>query len=397
MKLAIVISHPIQYMVPFFQRLAKEPGIDVTLYYCWDFGVEKTYDPEFKKEVKWDIPLLEGYKYKFLKNYSGNPSSGFWGQINPGIVPELAKGKYDAVLIFGWNSITNWIIFLATLFLPVKLFLRGESPMHQEAMKSVLKRFIKRIILWPLFKKTSAFLYIGEQNKIFYKNYGVPDKKLFFVPYAVDNDRLIAASELFAPRRKALRAQWGIPENAFTVIFAGKLFEKKRPFVLLRAYEKLFVSSVNAKKPLALIFMGDGEQREMLESYTKEKGLGGVHFVGFRNQTEMPEIYTMADLFVLPSGLGETWGLVTNEAMCFKLPVIVSDVVGCGKDLIVPGENGYIVPLDNVEKLAEAIAKIYESDDSKKFGIRSFERIQGYSFSVGVKKVAAIGERFLAS
>ncbi len=125
MKLAIVISHPIQYLVPFFRLLAEEETIDLTVFYTWDFGVEATYDKEFKKDVKWDIPLFEGYRYTFLKNYALKPYSNFFGQVNPGIIREIQKGQFDAVLLYGWNSFTNWLAFLTALFSNTRILLRG--------------------------------------------------------------------------------------------------------------------------------------------------------------------------------------------------------------------------------------------------------------------------------
>ncbi len=82
-----------------------------------------------------------------------------------------------------------------------------------------------------------------------------------------------------------------------------------------------------------------------------------AQFTGFLNQTEMWKAYVPADAFVLPSTNGETWGLVTNEAMLFGLPVIVSDQVGCGPDLVVEGETGYVFS-GGAEGLAAAMEKL---------------------------------------
>ena len=125
-----------------------------------------------------------------------------------------------------------------------------------------------------------------------------------------------------------------------------------------------------------------------LEKYIKENNLRNVHFVGFKNQTELPQYYAMADIFVLPSGIGETWGLVVNEAMCFGLPVIISDMVGCGKDLVKHGENGYIFPLGDVEKLAEYLADLIKNSKKRKlFGKKSFEIIQDYSHKKDIEGI----------
>ena len=194
-KLAVLTSHPIQYQAPLFKLLAQHQEIDLLVYFCWKFGAEKTYDVQFGKDIEWDIPLLEGYKYQFFKNFSLRPSSDFWGQINPGIVVELIKNRPNAVLVYGWNSFANWIVFATAFLSGLPVLLHGENPLNQELLKSAWKRKIKKIILGWLFKRISVFLYIGEENKKFYQFYGVPEKKMFFAPYAVDNNRYITAAK----------------------------------------------------------------------------------------------------------------------------------------------------------------------------------------------------------
>jgi len=129
-----------------------------------------------------------------------------------------------------------------------------------------------------------------------------------------------------------------------------------------------------------LLFVGDGALRSELENYIKEHNLKNVHFTGFKNQTELPKYYAMADIFVLPSGVGETWGLVVNEAMCFSLPVIISDIVGCGKDLVKNEKNGYIFPVGDVKKIAEHLADLIKNPKRRKlFGEKSLNIIKNYN------------------
>ena len=376
-KLAIVMSHAIQYQAPLLRKIADSGKVDLMTYFNWDFGVnQKSIDPEFKIKVKWDIPILEGYKYKFLKNFSLRSSSNFWGQLNFGIISALVRRRYKAVLIYGWNSFTNWLIFFTALIINTPVILQGESPLNQELLKKGWKQKIKMVVLKRFFKHISAFLYIGEENKKFYKYYGVPDEKLFFVPYAVDNERLIMAKKKSVIKKKDI-----------VILFVGKLIEKKRPMDLLKAYE-LLIKNHELKAKSSLLFVGDGALRLELENYTKEHNLKNIIFTGFKNQTELPEYYAMADIFVLPSGVGETWGLVVNEAMCLGLPIIVSDMVGCGADLVKNGKNGYIFPLGNVEKLAEYLKELILNEDKRKiFSGKSFEIIQNYSYEKDIEGI----------
>ncbi len=379
MKFAILTSHPIQYQIPLFQELAKNSKIDLTVYFCWKAGSQKEYyDKQFGRKIVWDLSLLDGYNYKFLNNFSLRSSSDFWGQINPGIIVELIKNHPDALLVYGWNSFTNWLVFTASFIRKIPVFLHSENPLNQELLKSKWKIKIKKIILGALFKFISAFLYIGEENKKFYQYYGVPEEKLFFVPYAVDNSRFIAVNKELRIKNYELRKKAGIGKSDVVILFVGKLIEKKRPMDLLKAYHQLIIH--NSKFIIHLLFVGDGALRSELENYIKEHNLKNVHFTGFKNQTELPKYYAMADIFVLPSGVGETWGLVVNEAMCFSLPVIISDIVGCGKDLVKNEKNGYIFPVGDVKKIAEHLADLIKNPKRRKlFGEKSLNIIKNYN------------------
>jgi glycosyltransferase involved in cell wall biosynthesis len=348
-KLAILTSHPIQYQAPLFKKIAEQSEIELFVFFRKK-PIE--YDKEFRQKFQWDIPLLEGYKYKFL-------GSGF------SISKELKQRNFDAVLIYGWNSYVNWLAALMAKKLGIKILLIGESPLNQELLKPKWKIIIKKIVLGWLFHCVSAFLYIGEENRKFYKFYGVPDEKLFFAPYVVDNERFQKEYERLKDKKEELREELGIEPDDVVILFVGKLIPKKRPMDLLKAYESILGTSDTLSidgniltSNVHLLYVGDGELRLNLEKYTKEHNLKNVHFVGFKNQTEISKYYAISDIFVLPSDVGETWGLVVNEAMNFRLPVIVSDLVGCGSDLVKHGENGYIFKTGDTEELARYLESL---------------------------------------
>ena len=388
-KIAVFISHPIQYQTPLFKKLAAQPGIDLTVFFFWDFGVKETYDPQFGQKVKWDIPVLEGYKSEFLKNISHNKTSAnFFGEINPGLFFKIANGRYDAMIVFGWQTISHWFAILAGFLTGTPVFVRGENPFNQEPKKSFFKKIVKQIVLRGLFKLIKGFFYIGEENKEFYRYYGVPESKLYFVPYAADNDRFMAEAKKLKPIKDKLKRKLGISKQQNVILFSGKLVNGKRPFDLISAYEELIGEMLKERslRP-ALVFMGNGPIKANLEKYVKQNELDQVYFVGFKNQSEMPEFYVIADVFVLPSG-GETWGLVVNEAMCFSLPVIVSSAVSCGKDLIIPGQNGYIFSVGDKKSLLDCLNKILSNQKiAKEMSKKSFEIISKWNFDEDIKGI----------
>jgi glycosyltransferase involved in cell wall biosynthesis len=382
-RLAVVASHPIQYQAPLFRALAARPEIDLTVLFCCDWGLKSYDDKGFGRELKWDVPLLDGYRSEFLPNVSPKPSpSRFWGLINPGVVRRLRAGGFDALWVHGWAKFTDWLAMLTAFASGVPVLLRGETTLLPRL--PAWKAMAKRAILTQLFHRVSAFLAIGRYNAEFYRAYGVPKEKIFHVPYTVDNDFFLAQAERYLPEKIALKRMVGIPDDLPVILFCGKLTAVKRPMDLLKAF-----GEVSRTRRAGLIYVGDGPLRPQLEAYAREQHLQDVYFMGFQNQTKLPRFYAVADVFVLPSGF-EPWGLVVNEAMCFGLPVIVSDQVGAGGDLVQNGVNGFTYSVGEVAILAEQVAVLLtETTLAGKMGQGSHELITRWSQREAVQGILA--------
>lgn len=375
-RLGIFMSHPIQYQVSLLRNISKHEGIDLLVNYYWDFGVNESYDPEFGSKIKWDVPLLDGYQSRFVKNYAKHKSTSFFGCINPGVVLPILRKEYDVVLIFGWALFSNWMVVLAAFLSRTPILLSGESPLSHEAQKKGLFGKVRRLILKTLFSTVNGFLYIGQENRLFYESFRISPEKLFFAPYAVENIRHIEYQKV----------NNCLADSSVKILFVGKLIEKKRPMDLLQAFHKLQADLGESK--FELWFVGNGFQQAELKAYVTQYDVKNVTFWGFQNQMELPRFYAGADICVLPSGYGETWGLVINEAMCHGKPVIVSDLVGCGRDLVTEN-NGYRFPYKDVNKLAEALkGLVTDSELRKRFGQESFRIIQGYSQEISGENIA---------
>ena len=378
-KLAILISHPIQYHVPLFRALSAHPRIELTVYYCWDFGIGKEgQDIESGARYQWDIPLLDGYAYKFLNNISPQPSSaGFFGQINPGIMSELWRNKYDALWVHGYSFCTDWLAFFVAFFLGIPIFFRGIS--HLLDSKPWYVNIVKRAILTSLFAICRACLYIGTHNREYYKAYGVPDRKLFHVPHIVDNAFFSAFSASLSPKRAVIRKRFGFSDDRPVVLFLGRLVSKKRPQWVLDAYQEM-----RKRYQCGLLVAGEGPARHDMEKQISLENIPDVVFTGFLNQTEIPRAYIAADIFILPSAREETWGLVVNEAMNFGLPIIVSDKVGCAPDLVYENQNGFVI--SSFPELREALSRLIIDKKSRcVFGSTSKEIISAWNVDRAVE------------
>ena len=354
-RLAIVLSHPVQYFSPLFRHLAQQPEIDLTVLYSGLAGALPAMDPGFGLKVAWDRPLLEGYKFKTLKNLWPGPHGRFWSYASPGMVAELWRGRYDAVLVYGWGDLSACLALIAARVANLPCLLTGDSNGIYEKELPWLKARVKKAVLTRLFRKVQAFLVTGPFNRMFYETYGVTDDRLFFAPLAVDNGHFMRRAELARSHRDEIRARYGIPPDVVLLLFVGKLVPWKRPLDIVLTLKKLqpvFPS-------LGAAWVGEGELRGQLAAEIARHGVEHAYLLGFKNQSELPDLYAMADIFVLPSWV-DNMPLVTNEAMASGLPVIASNRTGvCGpQGLVRHGETGFVYPAGNTEALSEAVREL---------------------------------------
>lgn len=380
------LSHPIQYFSPLFKALAEKIPLDVV--YFSDASIKGQVDKGFGKEIKWDIPLLEGYSYSFLKNYGRNKSlsNRFWDVFNPGLIKTLWQTKHKIIAVNGWSYSSNWLVFIFAKLFGMQVWLRAESPLNQELRKSKKVLFLKRILLRHILFRffVDKFLYIGTQNKAFYEYYGVHDPSRFiFTPYAVDNEKFKTEFRKIKDNKPDLRSELGLPPNKKIILFSGKYIDKKRPMDLLEAFSML------PKAEYVLVYVGEGELRFQMEEFIEKNNLENVFLTGFVNQSQISKYYAMADVFVMCSGMGETWGLSVNEAMNFELPVIVSETCGSSYDLVRNGINGFVVREGDIVGLKDSIDKILEDHNlAADMSLASKKIIDKYSIEMIVSNIA---------
>ncbi len=349
-KLAIVTSHPIQYNAPWFRHIAAQPGIDLKVFYLWDFGVMNRVDPGFNRTVTWDVPLLDGYAHELVSNVSEQPGTQrFDGLQNPELTARVRAFDPAAVLLLTYNYASTQRFLWSWRSSP--LLFRGDS--HRLIPRRGAKEFVKRAALALLMRRFSAFLYVGQANRRYFRHHGVPESRLFFAPHAVDNARFSGERDETSRAAATWRRELGIAPDQTVILNAGKFEPKKRLPDLIQAF--LRADLANA----VLLLVGNGPDEAAIRALAANHPR--IRFAPFQNQLSMPRTYAAADLFVMASqGPGETWGLAVNEAMCLGVPIIVSSNVGCAEDLVKPGENGLIFPAGDVAGLARALTHALE-------------------------------------
>lgn len=261
--------------------------------------------------------------------------------------------NYDFIHLAGWAQ--TYLKFCMLIGKLKKRFISIESdtpvPRHAKLWKKILKH-----ITYPvMFSLVDIFMPGGTSQAKYFIYYGVKDKRIYPVNMTVDITKIQQyAATLTAENRSIIRQHYGMPISNTVFLYLGRLEEYKGVKDIIVAFNQVKNDSAS------LLIVGDGSLREfVLKHAAKNKN---IHYAGSMYGNALTEIYHSVDVLILPSH-SESWGLVINEAMAMKLPVIVSDRVGCIDDLVIHDETGLIYEAENIAELTNKIECLAQSTE----------------------------------
>ena len=383
---AYLVSHPIQYQAPLLRYIVANSEIELTAFFLSDFSLKSYRDEGFGTAVEWDVPLLDGYPSHILPALGDNQRLTPLRPFVYGLARSLRAGRFDALWLHGYAHQVNLRALVIARSLGMRVFLRTDSQLASSTSNR-LKARLKAHLLQRLFLSVDAFLVAGSLNRDYFRYYGAPEAKMFLLPFAVDNEFFQQQATLARPERERLRAALGLSPGRPIILFASKFLRRKRAGDLLEAYRRL--SPDGREEPLPyLLFVGDGEEKAAVEAQAKQLGWPSVRFLGFKNQSELPPLFDLCDVFVLPAD-SEPWGLIVNEVMNAAKPVIVTDEVGAAPDLVRDGENGYVVPVGDIAALTRRLQDVIgDPGRAQRMGERSLEIIEKWGFKEDLEGLA---------
>lgn len=319
-RLAILSTHPIQYNAPLYRMLHDEQGLDVKVFFSktWD---QVKYDPDFQREITWDIPISKGY-----------PHSTHDASTRPGqqaLAAAIRDFQPHALLVYGWNFPGHFAT-IRQFHGRVPIWFRGDS--HLLNPMPIWKKAMRRAMLTWVYHHVDVAFTVGTANEAYYRWSGLKKSQLIRAPHAVDNDFWLKNDT----QREALAQNWrsslGISRSTSIIGFAGKLEPLKQVGKLIDA--------VLLSSEAHLVIAGTGALEQDLKAHYSNSAR--IHFLGFVNQSQMPVFYRMLDLLALVSN-SETWGLCLNEAILSGAKVLTSDRVGASLDIFDSGAVGHTV------------------------------------------------------
>ena len=392
LRLAYLVSHPIQYQAPLLRRIALEAGIDLTVLFGSDFSARGYRDEGFGIQVAWDTPLLEGYKHRVLPAWRDDGTVSALTPISRNLLGALrnrdGSAAFDALWVHGYASVNALHGMVLARALGIPVLLRAESWLADRP-RGASRLLAKKLFLRALRPFVSAVLPIGSHNAEYWRAYLGDSVPQFPMPYAVDNqffaEKAAAAQSLLPALRTELQMEAGRP----VILFASKLQERKHADHLLHALRELTSRGRCQGEPY-LVMVGDGEERPRLEAMARDAGLDHVRFAGFRNQTELPAFFALCDVFVLPSR-HEPWGLITNEVMATGKPVILSSDVGAARDLVTDEVEGYVYPFGDIGALTLALEAVLATPDrARQMGEAAARRMADWDLGADVRGLRSV-------
>jgi len=343
LRFAFVVERPTQFEVPFYRFAAADPVNRLRVIYTDPRFGDAVLDPELGRTVSWGFPLLGGYAHAVC------PAVGrkAW------LARELRREELDLVIINGYTQPAYREAARAARRAGIATGLRLDSVLWGNSLP---RRLAKRLLFSFALRRTfDLFFGVGTLTREYLGSFGVPARRTYLFPYAVDVQAFARASALSPEERGAVRERLGVPRDARVLLAVTKLSAREAPWDLVRACLR------SGDPERWLVIAGDGPARPALEAFARENGLTRVRFLGYVPYPELPSLYAAADLFLHPVQ-EERWGVSVAEAMACGLPVITSSRVGAARDLLTDGRNGFTYPVGDDGALAERIEEALQLD-----------------------------------
>jgi glycosyltransferase involved in cell wall biosynthesis len=370
-RIAIVISHPIQHFCPQYVSFAENDEIELKVFFGSALGHKKYVDENFKTEVNWNNLQLERFPHRFLNGEQViQPDKNLDA---PSLEKELEHFHPDLLFTYGYfqklqRRSHGWAIKNKV---PIA-YISDSELRHPE---NTAKRWLKSFFLRRYFSKVSYFLTMGDANEAYYRKYQVPSEKLLRMHYPIDY-RAYQESFLQKDRLRAgMRNQYSIHENEMVFSVVGKLVAWKNLDHIIEAIKLLEDEGIFVH----LFIIGSGNMRSEWEEKAGGLKKNKVHFTGFVKAEDLPSYYANTDIYVHPASL-EPHSVAISEAIIMGCPVILSDRCGSygATDDVQEGKNGFVYPFGDIKLLAEKIKLLVKDNRLRK-------DFSGYSHQLGMQ------------
>lgn len=369
-RLGIVFTHPTQHHGPLWRKLSEQPGLSLKVMYLSSEN-QSSGDPFLGKNAKaWDIDLLNGYSYQYLKDLSGKvPDKRTKSVICPGLINCLTPQNFDGIFMQSFVNYSYRLTALLCKLRGIPLIMQNDASMMSDARYGRM-RLIAMAILYPWMNNLADYwLSCGDHNEVHLRHYGVSDEKIIRGCHPVDGDRFKETIDAHPEEIRHIRHELTWDENTILYGFMGKYIERKNPFEFIDAIAKAHQSDPRIRG----VLFGGGDLKDAIDRRISELN-GEVINYGFVNQAKIPLYFAALDVFVSTSWI-DPHPLVVSEAMASGTPPILSD--RCGNwgysDTVRHRYNGLVYSCGKPDVLVEAMLEMADAKVRQHYSDRSRE------------------------
>ncbi|MBU3197728.1 glycosyltransferase family 4 protein [Clostridium estertheticum] len=350
MKILFFNNIPSPYRVEFFNELGKQQEVKVI------------FEAERATHISnnwYDNNVIKNFQATFLKNGEMEEK-----KINWKVLKYIKRKNQDVIVVTNYAYLTEMIALILLKLKGIIYYLEVDGGIIKK--ENQLKKWYKTFLI------SGAYRYISssKQTDDYLIYYGAKKEKIYRYHFTSLKKNDILKEPVSVDEKRVIREKLGIKEEK-VILSVGRFIDIKGFDILIKSYK-------NIDKNVGLYIIGGNPTNEYISLIEKLK-LDNIYFVDFMSKKELEGYYKAADIFVLPTR-GDVWGLVVNEAMACGLPIITTDKCIAGLELVEDYENGFIVPVEGVEQLAEKINIILSNRDLRaKMSEKSLEKIRAYT------------------
>lgn len=369
-RLGVVFTHPTQHHGPLWRELSKQSNLSVKILYLSNENQGNGDRDLGSSSQAWDVDLLSGYEYDYLKGFSGKvPSKQNKQFISPSLIAEVSTKNFDAIFMQSFVNYSYRLTALLCKLRGIPLIMQNDASMMSDARYS-RARLIAMAVLYPWMNNIADYwLSCGDHNEIHLRHYGVSDDKIVRGCHPVDGDRFKQTISALPEEIAQIRQELSWDDNTILYGFMGKYIDRKNPFEFIEAIAKAHQHDPRIRG----VMFGGGDLESAINERIAQLN-GEVINYGFVNQSKIPLYFAALDVFVCTSWI-DPHPLVVSEAMVSGTSPILSD--RCGNwgynDTVRHRYNGLVYPCGKPEALAEAILTMSDENVRKQYSDRSQE------------------------
>lgn len=362
------------------------------------FFYDKLYDEYKNKGVDFKVIVMaprepgrtweyENYKrnYTILLRGILKKFSGIDIIINPGISRVLKDTSPDIVICAGSYMLPSvWVTLILRNKLGYKVLYWSESHLNEERNYGRLKLRVRRFFRENVISKFDGFWYAGKMSKEFLDKYSRSDSDYIFVPNIINEEEYFKATNKSIDEKDKIKDIYRLNNNNTIMICPARLSKEKGILEFLQ-----IIKNCQEIKNVTIIIPGIGELHDRIEDMANKYKID-LRLIGFQDQDSMINLYSIADVFVLPS-LSDPNPLSCIEASWAGKALIVSKHVGNYPEIIEIGKNGYVFDYKEKEKAIRIFDEMIKKskDEIKEYGEKSLSIAkEKYNSKLVVNRVA---------